>query len=59
MNSIANDSNCTSHSRSEREEMAVSKTNSQIKLVVEQKLKSTYETNYSDVITSCYVRGYN
>ncbi|KGJ89319.1 hypothetical protein [Thalassotalea sp. ND16A] len=59
MNSIANDSNHTNQSgQSKREEMIASN-NSQSKLVVEQKLISADESNYSDVITSSYVRGYN
>lgn len=60
MNSIANDSNYTNHiGRLKSEELHVSKTNNQSKLVVEAKLKSAYESKFHDESTSCYVRGYN
>ena len=45
--------------RLEPDAMTVSTAKSQTGLADEEKFRSSYETIFSDVVTQCYVRGYN
>ncbi len=60
MNSAIHDKTNKYHIKPlERDVMIVSAAKSQTRLTYEEKLKSSYESIFSDVVTPCYVRGYN